>query len=904
MPASIHPARLRCNHLADPVGLGDAQPEFAWQLAFSGKPGNHAQSAWQVHAASSPAALARGKPDLWDSGQVRSNATFGIAWGGAPLASRTRVHWRVRVWDERNQPSRWSEPAVLETGLLAPGDWSARWIQAATVGGPRASAPAPLLRRDFELPAAPVRARLHITALGLAEPWINGTRVAADALFPGWTDYRTRVQVRTLDVTAALRAGPNTLGAVLGDGWYCGHVEWRDRQLYGDRPRLLAQLEADLPDGTRVTVASDDGWTWRTGPILAADLIMGETHDARLDLGAWCTPDAARAGWAPVEMFEDPGIARDPFAGPTVVENEIVPAVAINIVHEWPRPKYVVDFGQNLVGVVRLRVEAPAGTTLTLRHAEVLDANGQIYTANLRSARATDHYTCRGGGVETWQPRFTFHGFRYVEIKGLPAEPKPADVVAVVLHSVLPPTGEFSCDVPLLNQLQHNIVWGQKGNFLDIPTDCPQRDERLGWTGDAQVFARTAAFNRDVAAFFARWQQDIADSQSPAGRVPATVPHTGLPFEDHDGGPAWADAAYICPWTVYLVYGDTRLLARHYASLRRFVAANDAKSLRDIRVHPDMGAWGGFGDWLALDGSGKVDGGTPRDLIGTAFLAHAHEILARIARLLGHTADAAHHEARREAVRTAFISRYVTAQGLVAGNTQTSYVLALHFGLAPEELRGELVKALVRDIESRGNKLATGFVGTSYLPWVLSENGRADVAFRLLHQTQWPSWLYAVTQGATTIWERWDGWTKEKGFQDAGMNSFNHYAYGAIGDWLYRRVAGLDMDPEVPAYGRLRIRPLPGGEVRRAAAALETVRGRAAVSWELRDGTLAVRALVPPNTTAQIELPAPEGSRVRAGKSARPVRHADGVAVLEAGAGEHTLEVLPPPAPKPAKARR
>jgi len=523
-----------------------------------------------------------------------------------------------------------------------------------------------------------------------------------------------------------------------------------------------------------------------------------------------------------------------------------------------------------MVGRVRLKVRAKAGTTFRLRHAEVLDKSGNLYVENLRSARATDYFTTGHDGVSIWEPRFTFHGFRYVEVACHEKfTPEPDAVTGVVLHSDIAPTGEFECSEPLLNQLQSNIQWGQRGNYLEVPTDCPQRDERLGWTGDAQVFIRTGAFNFDVAGFFTKWQQDFDDAQYDNGDVPVVIPRLNIVGR---GSPAWSDALLICPWTIYQCYGDRELLERHYESLRRYVEflGQEAKGL--IRSHPDVDSWGGFGDWLAQDGGNNWSGRTPKDLIGTAFFAHSARLLSRIAALIGRADDAARYERLFDRIRRAFQKRFVTKEGFVAGATQTGYVLALHFDLMPPELRPAALRELIRDIESRGNRLSTGFVGTSYLPYVLSDNGRHDVACRLLMQKNWPSWLYAVTQGATTIWERWDGWTHDKGFQDAGMNSFNHYAYGAIGEWLYARLAGIELDPAAPGYKRIILRPMPGGGLTYARARLRSMHGLIESAWRIRNGRFRLEATIPPNTTATVHLP---GRR-------RPVR---------VSAGQHRWEV-------------
>jgi alpha-L-rhamnosidase len=732
---------------------------------------------------------------------------------------------------------------------------SAKWIQSPVVGGPRTMAPSPYFRKSFTL-SKPVReARLQITALGLYEAEINGRRVGDQVFAPGWTEYRKRVPVQIHDVTDLLQDGENVLGVILGDGWYCGYVAWLSRQQYGERPMLLASLEVTLEDGSQIRIDSDTDWKTETGPILSSDLLQGESYDARLELGTWSSAGYDDSNWRNARPAPAPQIELTPSKAPPVRRIEELSPIHDQPKDGWPSPVHQFDFGQNFSGRVRVKVQAPRGTTLTIRYAEILEPGGTLYTENLRTALVTDHYTCKGDGEETFEPRFTFHGFRHVSIAGASRD-QILEVTGIVLHSDTPPTGFFSCSHPLLNQLQHNIVWGQKSNFLEVPTDCPQRDERLGWTGDAQVFIRTACFNMDVRDFFHKWMQDVRDAQTANGGVPPVIPDMAMNLED--GGPAWADVTIICPWTIYLCYGDTRILSDHYDSMVRymdFLAAHRCKDL--IRSHPDVDSWGGFGDWLALDGSGKTEGGTPRDLIGTALYAYDAELMAKIARVLGKDADAAAYEALHEKIVRAFQDRFLSKTGLITSGTQTAYVLALHFGLVPEDARANAVRELVRNIEKNGFHLATGFVGTPYLLDVLENNGHLDLAYKLLEQESFPSWLFPIKNGATTIWERWDGWTPEKGFQSKGMNSFNHYAYGAVGDWMYRSVAGLDLDPEDPGYGTVVFRPRPGGSITHAEARLQTLRGEAGIRWELKDDTLEVDVTVPEGSKGRFS--APEG---------------------------------------------
>lgn len=886
MTPITHPT---CEDRSNPLGIDTPRPRLSWQMR-SDRPGA-AQSAYRILAAGAPELLVEGSADLWDSGKVSSDQSVLVEYGGPRLTSRQRVYWQVTVWDETGAAAQ-SETAWFEMGLLRTSDWKAKWIGAELTGGPRTNVPAPYLRKEFSLPGPVQSARLYITALGLHETTLNGQVVSPDVFAPGWTDYHKRVQYNVYDVTELLQEGDNAIGAVLGDGWAAGFVGMGPRQKYVDRPRLLAQLEITLADGSTRRVISDRTWQHQFGPLLENDMLMGEAYDARLEMPGWDRPGFDDKSWRRVQIFDAwPGklVATN---GPTVRRmEELQPISDPEVTRDFIHTNAIFDLGQNLVGRVRFQGSAPAGTTVTLRFAEVLDEKGKLYTTNLRAARATDYYTFKGEGVEVWEPKFTFHGFRYVELVDYPGEVDRTTITAVVLHSEMAQTGDFAASEPLLNQLQHNILWGQKGNFVDVPTDCPQRDERLGWTGDIQVFARTAAFNMDVAGFMRKWAQDVADSQSPEGMIPAVVP-TAIGLVD--GGPAWADAAVICPWTMYLCYGDRGILAENYGVMTKFMDWLQSVSPGHIRCAPEWEGWPGFGDWLSINAP------TPRDLIGTAFLAYDAGLMARIAEVLGKRQDAARYGKLFAEVKAAFANRYLKggslpenpppaserrrmldgADAISRGNlkvvdygpvesevfntdlftpSQTAYVLALHFDLLPDNLRPQATAELVADIERRGGHLSTGFVGAPYLPHVLSSNGRLDVAYRLLHQTSWPSWLYSVTQGATTIWERWDGWTEDNGFQDPGMNSFNHYAYGSIGAWLYNTVAGIEIDPARPGYKHAILRPQPGGGLTEARGALQTRYGELVSDWKIVDGRFEWRVVVPPNTTATVHLPGSAG---------------------------------------------
>ncbi|MGC4031739.1 MAG: glycoside hydrolase family 78 protein [Tepidisphaeraceae bacterium] len=890
MSAVCLPVSLRTEYLPNPLGLDEPRPRLSWKMRDDRRGAK--QSAYQVQVADSPDAFNAGKL-RWDSGRVAGDQSIHIDYAGPAVASRARVFWRVKLWDHAGIETPWSETAFWETGLLDRSEWTGDWIASPHTGGPYTPPPVPYVRKTFDVGKTIARARLYATGLGIYEFELNGRRVDDAQFLPGRTEYQQLVQYQVFDVTTLIGQGGNAIGAILGDGWYCGHLHSDPRQYYGDRPKLLAQLVLDFTDGTSQTIATDGTWKTATGPIRSSDMLMGEDYDARLEITGWSSADFDASRWEPVAVMADPGIAIVPMRSQPVRKiQEIVPK-QLPVVSANKR-RWIFDLGQNFVGHVRLKMRnQPAGQTVDLRHVEMLDANGKPYVTALRTARATDHYTTRGGAEETFEPRFTFHGFRYVEVRDVKGQPEPDTVTGVVVHSDLPFTGTFECSDPLLNQLQSNIVWSQRGNFLDFPTDCPQRDERMGWTGDAQVFIRTAAFNMEVAGFFRKWLADMAVAQfkdsgsetsfdgTKAKREPGGIPSV-IPFcatLANEGGPAWSDAAVICPWTIYLCYGDTRLLAERYEMMTKFVEFLRRTSNNLIRAD-ETNKWRGYGDWLSQNAD------TPKDLIGTAFTVHSAELLSNIAGVLGNADDQKKYQAFADEVRVAWQKKYIADGDLIA-KTQTGYVLALHFKLVPSELRQRFVDLLVKDIESRDMHLSTGFVGTPYLTHVLTDGGRADVAYALLTQKTFPGWLFPVTHGATTMWERWDGWTPEKGFHDAGMNSYNHYAYGAVGEWMYARVAGIDLDPARPAYKHVRVRPVVGGGLTYATATYESPFGRIKSGWSIEAGKLKLNVLIPPNTTATVVVPTAGSGDVTEASGVMPVESSGSAVRFEIGAGSY-----------------
>jgi alpha-L-rhamnosidase len=890
----------RCEYLVNPLGLDERRPRLSWRMETRRRGAR--QSAYRILVASSVARLARGLGDRWDSGVVRSPASSQIEYRGSPLVSRAACHWRVEVWDERGRSAR-SAAAHWSMGLLETAEWRAEWIGASPAIVTRnpwaraASATQPgtpgWFRRPFHVPGRVRRATLYASARGLVELHLNGERVTPDLLVPEWTDYDRRIQYRTFDVTNRLGPGPAVLGAVLGDGWWSGYVGWQEtRARYGDLVNsFIAQLEIELEDGGRVVVVSDRSWRADTGPIRQADFMLGEIYDARHELPGWGDAGFDDRRWLPVRAVAPP---RAPLvaqrAAPVRVGETVRP---IRRTRVGPR-KFIFDLGQNITGWVRLRARGRTGLRVTLRHGERLNPDGSLYTENLRRAAATDHYTFKGAGWETWEPRFTFHGFQYVELTGLEAAAARDAIVGCVVGSDCPPAGRFNCSHEGVNRLWLNGLWSQRCNFLSVPTDCPQRDERLGWTGDAQVFLRTATYNRDVAGFFTKWMVDVEDAQTPAGIFPDTAPRLreGKNFIGLDrlgGAAGWADAGVIVPWTLWRVYGDTRIAARHWAAMcawMDYLARTNPDGVRRRKLGNN------YGDWLCIPTDTSFRTPSPmKCLLATAYWADDAAKLAQMAKALGRRADERHFQAVFARVRTAFQRTFLKADGQLAVETQTAYVLALGMNLLPEEVRARSAERLAALIEAAGWHLSTGFIGVSHLNPILTLAGRADLAYRLLLQESFPSWLYPVNHGATTIWERWNGWTAEEGFFNPQMNSFNHYSLGSIGEWLFRHVAGIELDPEIPGFSRFVLRPFPGGDLTRARASYDSICGEIVSAWSRRGAALTWRIRIPPNTEARVEVPADEGTAVT--ESGRPILRAPGLKVLGREGGRLICQASP-----------
>ena len=777
-----------------------------------------------------------------------------------PLRAGRRYSFTIEIEDDGGNRG---EPCGAEF-LTGPevDAWNAAWIgrdpePATAKGEPKVptdlgrtwqtmySQPPLQLRRRFDTAEAPDSAVLHITARGVYRPFVNGRRVGDEELAPGWTNYSQRIEVASHDVTDLVEVGGNVLAVEVADGWWSGYVGFDTRhhaRLYGDAPQLSCILELTFADGSVERIDTNSGWTECPGQIVMADLLMGEYHDLAMETFGWMETGFDDSDWRAAAVLDRDASVLVVADGPPVRALEVLSATHVHSAGA----AHVVDFGQNLVGRVRLRLRnQPKGTVVRIRHGEMLDG-GALYTANLRTAEALDIVALADQTEVEFEPRHTVHGFRYVEIEGAVGDIAPGDVEAVVIGTDLPRTGWFTSSSALVNQLYSNIRWGQKGNFVAVPTDCPQRDERLGWTADTQIFAPTALFNSASAGFLRRWLEDLRLNQRDDGSVPDVVPLPPHSTNFQWGAPAWGDAAILVPWSIYRTSGDVSVLSESLASMHRW---NDYVAERTSRGVWDRGLGNNYGDWLS------VDAVTPHALVATAYYAHTSAIAAEVAAIVGDRDGERKFRARATEAVEAFQRTFLDARGGLMDATQTGCAMALSWNLVENGQRQVVCEQLVEDIESRGGRLTTGFLGVALLCPILSEIGRADLAYELLLQEEYPSWGYSIRHGATTIWERWDGWTEDNGFQSVTMNSFNHYSLGSVGEWLYRGVAGIDQAVTDAGFRELVIRPHLTERLQHAAAEFQAPRGLVRSSWHrLSSGAVAVSVEVPPGSTARVVL--------------------------------------------------
>ncbi|MEO9477984.1 MAG: family 78 glycoside hydrolase catalytic domain [Cyclobacteriaceae bacterium] len=852
---------LKTEYTVNPLGLETSAPRLSWQIQSAQKA--VAQTAYQITCALDEKDLLFDQNSLWGSGKVESDQSIHVEYAGPALKSAQRVYWKVQIWDNHGNESTSEEVAFFEMGLLNQSDWAAGWITFPWENNLKQTTLCPYFRKEFKAQKEVSSARVYVSALGLYELELNGAKVGDEVFAPGWTNYHRRLQYQVYDITAQVSKGANAIGAIIGDGWYRGHFGWweNNRNGYGDQLGLLCQIHLTFVDGSEEIISTDESWKAATGPILKSDIYNGETYDARLEMGGWSSVGFDDKNWQTAKILDHTKSLLTNSVGEKVKKiQELKPIEIITT----PKGEKVFDLGQNMVGWVRLKVKGQAGEQIILKFAEVLDKEGNFYTENLRNIECTDRYILKGEGEETYEPRFTFHGFRYVMVDGYPGELSKESITGIVVHSDMLQTGSFECSDSMINQLQSNIQWGQKGNFLDVPTDCPQRDERLGWTGDAQVFAPTASFNFNTAPFFTKWLRDLATEQKEDGSVPWVVPNNiedggGTGWSDGFGATGWADAAVVIPWVLFQSYGDIRILEEQYSSMKAWV---------DYMIHHagesyifDYGFH--FGDWLSFaeyesynynaPDYGFAGAHTDKALIATAYFYYSSTLLLKCAELIGKSEDVVELTSLLPKIKEAWNEEFMTRTGRLVSSTQAAYAIGLVFDIVAEDKKEIIAKRLADDVSYFGH-LTTGFLGTPVLNYALSDTGSLDLAYQLLHNDRYPSWLYPVTMGATTIWERWDGIRPDGTFQTTGMNSFNHYAYGAIGEWLYSRVAGLRIDPEKPGYKNIIFNPHPGGKLNWAKAEIETMFGKASAAWELLSEMVTYVIEIPVNTTGTIIL--------------------------------------------------
>ncbi|MGS2741641.1 family 78 glycoside hydrolase catalytic domain [Sinomicrobium sp. M5D2P17] len=864
--AQVQPEQLYCENRENPIGIDNVNPKFTWILSSPKR--NEKQAAYQIQVSESDDFTSK---VIWDSEKVESGQSVRVAYAGPEVSSLKTYYWRVKVWNDKGKSSPWSLAAYWQMGILHPSDWKAKWI---TMGYEEDTLrESPAFRKAFSIQKKVKKATASITSHGLYEAFINGNKIGNAYLTPGWTSYNKRLQYQVYDITDMLKEGQNTIGALLGNGWYRGVLAWGDnKNIYGSDLALLLQINITYADGTSETVGTGDDWKTHKSSILSSEIYDGEITDARKSLGDWKNVNYNDNKWSPaiVKNFDYDNLLAT-YNEPVTRHETFTPVEMITT----PQGDKVIDFGQNLVGWVQVNVRGNAGDSLIIDHAEVLDQNGNFYTENLRAAAQRNIYILNGKGSENFEPHFTWQGFRYIRIRGNVKNISADNFKAVTLYSDMRKTGSFTTSNELLNQLQHNIEWGQKGNFLDVPTDCPQRDERLGWTGDAQVFFRTAAFNMHVDNFFVKWMKDVAADQSDDGSVPHVVPDVLGPNDGASAG--WADVSTIIPWNAYMLYGNKEILKNQYDSMKSWVDY--------MKNHSNDYLWNTgfhFGDWLFYRPDDDNDGRaaiTDKYLIAQCFFANSTQLLIRAAKVLGKEDDVTVYTGLLKHIKAAFLREYVTPNGRLISGSQTAYVLALKFEMLPEDLRAQAARRLVENIKSYDYHLTTGFLGTPYLCSVLSGFGYHDLAYTLLMQQTYPSWLYPVTVGATTIWERWDGRKPDGTFQTPSMNSFNHYAYGAIGDWMYRELAGINNaeNPDEAGYKKIVLTPHftntyvsdkvkeqnNSEELTEVNGSLKTYYGEIVSHWKVKGKEITYNVRIPVNTVAEVHLPVTDINKLK-----------------------------------------
>ncbi|MEX0986035.1 MAG: family 78 glycoside hydrolase catalytic domain [Bacteroidales bacterium] len=819
-------------------------PRFSWVLNDSSR--GAAQTKYQIIVASSEKLLTAGKADMWNSGKVDSDQSVFVDYQGEPLQSQQRYFWTMRVWNQHGTPSAWSSVHYFDMGILYDSAWIGKWIGAKESSAqtdterPRSI----MLRKDLEIRREFKIAKAYVTGLGSYQFFLNGRKVSDDLLTPGWTDYPTRILYQVYDVTAYLEEGINGAGMMLGNVWYSSGLGWQGGSVYSDGPMMgLLQLEVEYEDGTLDRFTTDESWKWKFSPITENTLYHGETYDARLEIAGWNKAGLDDSDWDQVDLFDNEKAVLSAHTSPKIrVTREIVPINTTRL----KNGSYVFDMGVNITGGIRLQVQGDRGTEIVMKFAELLHDDGTVAQENLRTATATDRFILKGGKPETWEPAFTYHGFRYVEIEGLPSPPDSNTVTGINFHNAVMETGSFTCSNEMINTIQTNILNGQRSNLFSVPTDCPQRDERLGWMGDAQIFAATSCYNMDMSGFYAKWIRDIADSQSEEGWVtdvnPAIVVTT-------PAKPAWGDAFIIMPWEMYRFYNDRRILEKFYDDYKEWVEYMRNNVEQDgLYIYDDNG-WGGYADWIAVVKS-------PEQPVSAAYYYYSTSLLANFAGILGYTDDQSTYNTLAAGIRDAFHKRYFDEQkATYKGETQTAMLLPLNLGLTPGDKIDAVAENIKYDVEGRGNHPTTGFLGTKYLLPTLSDFGYHETAYKTAINEEYPSWGYMAVNGATSMWELWNS-DSEPPDQ---MNSRNHFALGSIGEWFYSHLAGIRLDDKHPGFKHSIISPMPAEGLDWARGEIMTPYGILKSAWEKTDESFLLHVCIPPNTTSTIIIPVAGG---------------------------------------------
>jgi len=874
-------SQLRCEYLQDPMGIDAVNPRLSWILEGTKKA--QAQSKYRIIVSSNSELIGKDIGDLWESGEIESSESVNVRYNGSALHSGVKCYWKVKVWDQDSVESDWSGVHSWSMGLLDSTDWKADWIgydaawQDSTIQTkPYANGiktnhqykplPCPYLRKEFTIEQPFESATCYVTALGLYELYINGERVGVDHFSPGWSDYGQRIYYQTYDIGPLLQTGENSIAAILADGWYAGNVANRGQYKYGKHLRLKAQVETKHEGKSSVVVLTDGDWKASYGPIREADMQGGETHDRRLEMTGWSNLEFDDSGWTHVVVDDTLTAPLQSYPSETVRRFQEITPVSV---FETKPGVYIADMGQNFAGWARLNVKGKSGDSIVLRFGEKLHADSSLLVRNLRTARSTDTYVMRGDHSETWEPKFTYHGYQYVEISGYNGAFTANNITGIVLHSNLSESGTFDCSDGLVNQIHQNILWSQRSNFFEVPTDCPQRDERLGWTGDAHLFLPTAAYNMDVAAFYSKWLVAVRDGQFENGQLPSNAPRV---YRRVAAG--WGDAGVICPWDMRNLYNDQKILADSYESMVRWV--NYLEHKQEGLINKQLT----YGDWQ------NANSETPLYLISAAYFKHSVDLLAKASSALGKVSDVEKYNQLSSDIKKAFIDEFVSDSARVMGNTQTGYLMAISFDLLPDSLVELAQSRLVELIVENDYRLTTGILGTRLLLPTLTKIGEVDMAYRLLQSRDYPSWGFQIENGANTIWERWDSYSERAGFHKDSTNSLNHFALGSIGEWFYSTIGGIKNLES--GYKVFEIRPRIGGGLTHAKASYASIRGTIVSDWVYDETGFTLSVSIPVNTTSVVYLPMLESTDI---DQVKEKAVAEGAVILEQTDQEMILDV-------------